>query len=248
MRPKKIVWEDILKPIIPRKKRGDSSQEEKKYAVVRIPEYQKDKLDELKLAFEAMLSEEGCLPGESSEEEEQGKKIHLTQEQFFNVLYEGALRLAPKITGYLKATSTGSSKQGESSPLPQETTEIITTVGNEDHVEKETPQQGNLLKEDDFLRVMSDMFPIVPKSEPKHQYKFVGKEGDEYKAFDFKWGIMASKKESDSEFSSDETPAQDMFDHGFVLVRDDGAQFTSLEIESDGIMMTAYSLCLFDDK
>lgn len=84
---------------------------------------------------------------------------------------------------------------------------------------------------------------------PKHSYKFVGP-GGEYEACDGKWGIECSREDEDK---SSYMSADEMFENGYKLVRDDGKEFFSINIEvtrkinGEKLMTRAWSLQDFDD-
>ena len=89
----KIV-DSIRGSISPRKKKNDDSQKLKRYAFIRVPEELKRNLEILKLAYEEMWSE------------------RLTQEEFYLRLYQGALRIDPKVKDYLASAEAAYEPRG----------------------------------------------------------------------------------------------------------------------------------------
>ena len=66
-----------------------------------------------------------------------------------------------------------------------------------------------------------------PEPQPKHSYKFVGQAG-KFDAYSGAWGIACY-------INDEELTANEMFNQGYKLVRDDGKEFTSLSIKIESV-------------
>ena len=88
-----------------------------------------------------------------------------------------------------------------------------------------------VVKEDDNNKaplygiLQDEMMFHAPYAAHRHSYKFVGPDG-EFEACDSDFGICCLMGDEE-----DECPAWKMFERGYKLVRDDGKEFTSLDIQ-----------------
>lgn len=88
---------NVLEEIRKRK----ASKKEDGYGYIRLPEQQIEELGILKLAYEIMWSKRGNPSELSIEELEDWELEHVTMEEFIIRLYDGALRIDPKVKDYL---------------------------------------------------------------------------------------------------------------------------------------------------
>lgn len=100
MAKKRNILSEIRKDIAPRKKRNGDG-ELKKYDAIRLPEELVREFKILKLAYELMWSDKSDLESLTNEELEVWEMEHMTQEEFFRRLYDGALRIDPDVKKYI---------------------------------------------------------------------------------------------------------------------------------------------------
>ena len=99
------ILDEIRKKKDARKKEGDAPKEEIGYGYLRLPEQQIEDFGILKLAYEIMWSKGGNPSELSIEELEDWELEHMTMEEFFIRLYDGALRIDPKVKDYIAMAS-----------------------------------------------------------------------------------------------------------------------------------------------
>lgn len=102
MSKKRSTLESLRKKTQPRKRRGDSSQKNKEFAVVRVPMRVKEELSIVRLAYGIMWSSGGNdVVNLTHENLDDWSPEHITEEVFYLRLIDGALRIDPGLKRYL---------------------------------------------------------------------------------------------------------------------------------------------------